>query len=180
MSLSAAALFLSLVTETNAFLRLLWSSLLGCVGEGANAISQEPATSLPFLMTGRKVCRICSRDSPHGTGGSSVWDPTPPPPEDLFLLLFSRSMYVGGTWFVGLTSCHLPPSSTDTGRPSAASLQAQGQGNDGCPVEFLWQEGSGKFSVDLASTLWAPMLCFCPFLILSWPFRPCLTSPRFI
>lgn len=114
-----------------------------------------------------------------------MWDPAPPPPEDLFLLLFSGNMCVGGAWFVGLIQSLRripppPPPSTDTGCPFATSLQAQGQGNDCCPVEFLWQEGSWKFFVDLASTLRAPLLCFCPFLILAWPFRPCLRSPRFI
>lgn len=163
MSLSAAALYLSLVTETNAFLRLLWSSLSGCVGEGTNAMSQEPATSLPFLKTGRPVTFALES---HGTGGSSVWDPAPPPPEDLFLLLFFRNV-CGRNLVCGADPVPPSPSSTDTGCPFAASLQAQGQGNDWCPVEFLWQEGSGKFSVDLASTLWAVMLLSIPYPVLA-------------
>lgn len=100
-----------------------------------------------------------------------MWDPAPPPPEDLFLLLFSGSMCVGGAWIVGLIQSlrRIPPPcsppSTDTGCPFATSLQAQGQGNDCCPVEFLWQEGSWKFFVDLASTLKGS-----PVMLLSIPY----------
>lgn len=52
------------------------------------------------------------------------------------------------------------------GRPAAAFLQAQGQGNCCGQVEFLWQEDSWKLFAELASTLWAPVLLFCPFLTL--------------